>query len=529
MTGSAAPIHNVVIAGGGTAGWMCAAGLSRVVPPSVSVTLVESEEIGTIGVGEATIPTLSDFNEFLGIDEDDLIRRTSGSIKLGIEFQDWYRRGERYFHPFGTFGMDTPEFKFQHLWFRLLLADPDEQVPAELVGDITDFNLCSLAARAGRFARPGSSDSDLMQTLRYAFHFDAALYAAMLRDYAEERGVLRVEGKIVAVECRGPDRIAALRLDGGREIAGDLFLDCTGFRSLLLGETLGTPFVDWSAYLPCDRALAVPSAALASSPPFTRATADAAGWRWRIPLQHRTGNGYVFCSRYLDEDDAGARLLETIGSDALAEPRLIRFRTGHREHFWVGNCVGIGLAGGFVEPLESTSIHLIQMGIARLLRLFPDTGFDPADIAEYDRQTRLEYEQVRDFIVLHYKATARDDTPFWRYCRDMTVPDTLAHKLALFRGKGRIIRQQDDLFTEESWLAVMMGQGIRPTSYDRLVERYPLELIIGQMRGLRDALARTAARMPSHRDFLDGLRHGAAPSFSLHQLAGAVVPRPHGE
>jgi tryptophan halogenase len=292
----------------------------------------------------------------------------------------------------------------------------------------------------------------------------------------------------------------------------------------LLGETLGTGFVDWSAFLPCDRALAVPSAALSPPPPLTRSTADTAGWRWRIPLQHRTGNGYVYCSRYLSDEDARTRLLATIEGEPLAEPRQIHFRTGHREQFWVGNCVGIGLAGGFVEPLESTSIHLIQMGIARLLRLFPDSGFDPADCAEYNRQTRLEFEQVRDFIILHYKATARDDTPFWRACRDMDIPETLAHKMALFRSKGRIVRHQDDLFTEESWLAVMMGQGLRPQSYDRLVERYPLQQIMGQMAGLRNAIAQTAAALPSHASFLANLERGTGRPTALNPfLRGAAA------
>jgi tryptophan halogenase len=506
----AAPIQRIVIAGGGTAGWMCAAGLARVVPRDVSVTLVESAEIGTVGVGEATIPTLSDFNEFLGIDEADLLRATGGSIKLGIEFVDWYARGQRYFHPFGTFGMDTAEFKFHHLWLRLALAGAHESVPADLVADISDYNLCSLAARAGKFAQDRSGNNAFVETLRYAFHFDAERYAAMLRAYAEARGVRRVEGRIATVEQSADGRIAALELADGDRIAGDLFVDCTGFRSLLLGETLGAGFIDWSDALPCDRAVTVASPALSPVPPFTRSTADDAGWRWRIPLQHRTGNGYVYCSRYLSDDAARARLLESIDGPALGEPRLIRFRTGHRARFWVGNCVAIGLAAGFIEPLESTSIHLIQMGIARLLRLFPDTGFDPADIAEYDRQMQREFDEIRDFIVLHYMATSRDDTPFWRQCRTLPVSDTLAHRITLFRSKGRLARHQDELFTEESWLAVMLGQGMRPASYDRLVDRYPLDRVVGQTRALRQALAQTVAQMPTHAAFLDRLRSAPA-------------------
>jgi len=512
MGDEASPIRRIVIVGGGTAGWMSAAGLARVVPSSVTVTLIESEEIGTVGVGEATIPTLSVFNEFLGIDEDELIRATGGSFKLGIEFVDWWRKGERYIHPFGTFGLDTVEFKFHHLWLRLRQALKGTETGAELTGDITDYSLCALSAKLGRFGKANGGKPDpLMDSMRHAFHFDAARYAQMLRAYAEARGVHRIEGRIVDTHLRAEDgHIEEVTLTDGRSIAGDLFVDCSGFRSLLIGGALKTPFVDWSAYLPCDRALAVPSPTLSPLPPFTRATADTAGWRWRIPLQHRTGNGYVYSSRYIDDDAARKRLLDSLDGTAMAEPRQIAFQTGHRERFWVGNCVAIGLAGGFIEPLESTSIHLIQMGIARLIQFFPDSRFDRTDIAEYERQTRLEYEQVRDFIVLHYKATERDDTPFWRYCRDMAIPETLAQKIDLFRSKGRIVRYQEDLFTEESWLAVLLGQGILPRSYDQLVDRYTLDQLVMQMRRLRGGLMQTVQRLPTHGAFLDHLNRQSA-------------------
>jgi tryptophan halogenase len=502
-----APIERVVIVGGGTSGWMCAAGLARILPPGVSLTLIESDEIGVIGVGEATVPTLLEFNEFLGLDEDAFVRETNGSFKLGIEFVDWGQLGHRYFHPFGVHGRDTPEFKFHQLWLRLRRLLGDE------AGELTDYNLCAVAARTGRFARPQGGPDSLLSSIGYAFHFDASLYGRLLRAWAERRGAARVEGLVVSVQQRPSDGfIQSVTLRDGRVIEGDLFIDCSGFRGLLIEGALGAGFVDWSRYLPCDRALAVPSALTGGPDPFTRASADAAGWRWRIPLQSRMGNGHVYCSAFMDEDEAGRRLLANLEGAALDAPRPIRFRTGCREQFWVKNCVAIGLAGGFIEPLESTSIHVVQTGLRRLIHHWPDKDFSQAGIDRYNDTTRLEYEQLRDFVVLHYKANRRDDAEFWRMCRDMAVPDTLAHRLELFRANGRVFRGHNDLFAEDSWLAVMTGQGILPRNYDRLVDRIAPDELVRNMQRLRETVLRAAASLPEHQQFID--RHCRAAAAS---------------
>ena len=504
MTGDA--IENVVIVGGGTAGWMCAAALSRVAPPTLKVTLIESDEIGTIGVGEATIPTLGAFNEFLGIEEDDLIREASATFKLGIEFVDWLRPGHAYFHPFGTIGLDTVEFKFHHLWLRLLYAADDPGVPRSLVRDIGDYSLSTVAAKSGHFGRTSPGDESLVASMRHAYHFDASLYAKMLRKFAEARGVRRIEGKVTNVALRPTDGfIDRLELADGQSLAADLFVDCSGFRRLLL-DRVGAKFEDWSKYLPCDRALVVATENVGPPPPFTRATADIAGWRWRIPLQHRTGNGHVYASGHISDEEATQRLLAGLEGAPLEEPRQIRFQTGRLIEPWLKNCIGIGLAAGFVEPLESTSIHLIQSGVEKLVKLFPDRRFDPADIAEFNRQNGLEFEQVRDFIVLHYKATERDDTPFWRSCRNAEIPTSLAEKMALFGSKGRIFRRDADLFTEDSWLAVMLGQGVRPRSYDQLVDRYPLADLVRQFSRLNAGVASTAQSLPTHEAALSRIK-----------------------
>ncbi|MGR4862197.1 tryptophan halogenase family protein [Caulobacter sp. LARHSG274] len=503
VSGPGAAVRRVVIVGGGTSGWMCAAGLARLVPPDVQVTLVESEEIGVIGVGEATIPTLLEFNNFLGLDEDEFVRQTRATFKLGIEFVDWDRRGERYFHPFGFHGRPTAEFKFHQLWLRLRHLERQEPALAGSAGEIGDYNLCTAAARRGRFGRAQGGPGSVLASLRHAYHFDAALYGQVLRAYAEARGVRRREGLVVSVQQRPADGfIESVTLRDGRVIKGDLFIDCSGFRALLIEGALDVPFVDWGHYLPCDRALAVPSALSGPPEPYTRSTSGSAGWRWRIPLQHRMGNGHVYCSAFLDDEAANRELLAGLGGKALADPRPIRFRTGRRERAWEKNCVAIGLAGGFIEPLESTSIHLVQMGLQRLTLLWPDRGFNRAEIDQYNAATRLEYEQLRDFIVMHYKANRRDDSAFWRACRDMTIPDSLAHKIELFRANGRIFREQDDLFTEDSWLAVMLGQGITPRGYDRLVDRIPREDLIKNMGLLRDVVARAAVSLPTHRAFI---------------------------
>ncbi|HXH16018.1 MAG TPA: tryptophan halogenase family protein [Sphingomonas sp.] len=499
MTGMPdARITKIVIVGGGTAGWMTAAALSRMVASGVSVTLVESEDIGTVGVGEATIPSLLDFNRMLGIDEDAFVRATGATFKLGIEFCDWGRVGDAYHHPFGTHGRDTEGVSFHQLWLRQArlggAADP---------GPIGDYCLSEVAARKGRFTRPSSNPQSVLSTLSYAFHFDAALYAKFLRGMAEAAGVMRVEGRVASVDRDGETGfITGLQLDGDRRIDGELFIDCSGFRSLLLGDELGVPFTSWQHWLPCDRAWAVPSARQGTLTPYTRATAETAGWRWRIPLQHRVGNGHVYASDHVDDDAAMRALLAGLDGAPLAEPRQLRFVAGRRERLWEKNCVAIGLSGGFLEPLESTSIHLIQAGITRLMTLFPDTGFGQVEIDEYNRVMLRDYAQVRDFLILHYHATARADSAFWTHCRTMTVPDSAQAKLDLWAGKARIFREQGELFTPDDWIAVLLGQGVRPVSTDPLVAGLPPEETARFMDHVRAVIGKTADAMPTHAQFI---------------------------
>jgi len=499
IAGSAgAPIRKVVIVGGGTAGWMTAAALSRLTAAQTDVTLIESEEIGTVGVGEATIPSLLDFNRIIGIDEDEFVRATGATFKLGIEFRDWAAIGDRYIHPFGVHGRDVEGVPFHQLWLRQA-AQGDSSDP----GPISDYCLSAVAARMGRFSRPSANPAAVLSTLSYAFHFDAALYARFLRGLAEDAGVRRIEGRIVEVE-REPQTgfIAAVTLADGRRIDGELFIDCSGFRSLLLGDTLGVRFQSWQHWLQCDRAWAVPSRGSGALRPFTRATAGTSGWRWRIPLQHRVGNGHVYSSRYLADDEALDQLLSGLDGEPLAEPRQLRFTAGRRDRLWEGNCVAIGLSGGFLEPLESTSIHLIQSGITRLMALFPDRSFDPREIAEYNRLLCREYEQVRDFIILHYHATTRSDSPFWDHCRTMALPPSLTRKLELWSGKARLFREQGELFTPDSWLAVLLGQGVQPASHDPLAGAFPPAETARFMAHLREIIGKTAAAMPSHEQFI---------------------------
>lgn len=500
MTGPT-PLERIVIVGGGTAGWMTAAVLARLTQAGTSVTLVESEEIGTVGVGEATIPSLLDFNRYLGIDEDEFVRATGATFKLGIEFVDWGKRGDRYMHPFGTFGRDVLGIKFHQLWLR--------QARTQDVGAIDEYCLAALAARMGRFARPSGDPAAVLSSLRYAFHFDAALYARFLRQMAEQGGVKRVEGRVEHVELSPDDGfIRALKLADGSRIEGDFFVDCSGFRSLLLGDALGVPFTSWQKWLPCDRAVAVPSASTGALPPYTRATAERAGWRWRIPLQHRVGNGHVYASAFVSDDAAVDALLTGLDGAPGAAPRPLRFTAGVRERLWERNCVAIGLAGGFLEPLESTSIHLIQSGITRLMSLFPDHGHAPVERATYNRLLRTEYEQIRDFVILHYHATARDDSDFWNDCRTTPPPASLAEKLDLWRERGHVFPNPGDLFTEDSWIAVLLGQAGSPAGLDPLLATLPTEEAARFLQHLRGVIGQTAAAMPHHDQFI--ARHCAA-------------------
>ncbi|NHK29658.1 tryptophan 7-halogenase [Parvularcula flava] len=495
---AAAPLSSIVIVGGGTAGWMTAAAISRMVAAGISVQLIESDQIGTVGVGEATIPSLRDFNLALGINENEFLRAVQGTFKLGIEFSNWGNVGERYIHPFGKYGRKTHGIDFHQIWLKQKhrggQADP---------GPIDDYSISIAAARNGRFSRPVANPDAILSALNYAYHIDAGRYAQYLRDYAEDRGVKRIEGKIISVE-QAPDsgNITAVKLEDGSLVDGDFFVDCSGFRSLLLGETLGVPYISWQHWLPCDRAFAVPSAPSGRPRPYTRAMAEDSGWRWNIPLQHRTGNGHVFSSAHGDEDTALRKLADGMEGQAIGEPRLLRFVAGRREKLWEKNCLAIGLSGGFIEPLESTSIHLIQSGIFRLMALFPDAGFDPVEIREYNRWLIEEYEHIRDFIILHYRATERSNTDFWKYCQTMEIPDSLAAKIELWRGKGRIFPAGNSLFTEESWIAVLLGQNIIPHSVDPVTAMLPPEATDRFMQQLQTIIDQAAQSLPSHADYI---------------------------
>jgi tryptophan halogenase len=494
------PIQKVVIVGGGSSGWMCAAALSRLTPGGVSVTLVESDEIGTIGVGEATIPSIMDFNGALGIKERDFVRETQATFKLGVEFADWGAIGERYMHPFGPFGHDTLAIKFHQFWLKASQGPGGGEF-----GELGDYSLAARAADLGRFARPDNGAEGVFSSLRYAYHFDAGLYARFLRRYSETRGVERTEGRVVRIEQWPEDGfIRAVILEDGRRIEGDLFIDCSGFRGLIIEDALKAGYESWTQWLFCDRAVAAPATNSGPPAPFTRASAEAAGWRWRIPLQHRSGNGYVYSSGDIDDAAACDRLVATAG-ELLAEPRALRFTPGRRKNAWLKNCVAVGLAAGFIEPLESTSIHLAQHGVSRLMALFPDMAFNAAEREEFNRLNAVEYEQTRDFIILHYKVTRRDDSPFWRRCRDMAIPDALAHKIDLFAAKGRVMRGVESLFLETSWIAVMLGQGIVPQGCDPLVDALPVDETRRYVRHVRDVIDRAARAMSPHQRAIDEL------------------------
>ncbi len=487
-----APLSRVVIAGGGSAGWMAAAALSQALSGTgIAITLVESEEIGTVGVGEATIPPIHGFNQMIGVDETEFVKATRGTFKLGIEFVDWWKRGERYFHPFGRYGDDFGLVPFHQQW----LAARAEGDPTPLGA----YSLSTLAAMHGRFGLPQGGGNSVFATYGYAYHFDAGLYAAYLRQLSEARGVVRHEGRIAAVQRdEGSGHVTALQLDDGRRIEGDLFLDCTGFRGLLIGEAMGVPYQDWSHWLPANRAVAVPTATAGPPTPYTRSTAREAGWQWRIPLQHRTGNGHVFCDGFTSAADAEALLLANLDTPPIGDPRHLRFTTGRRETPWAGNVIAVGLSSGFLEPLESTSLHLIQSAITLLLQWFPDRGFDPGVRAEYNRLVTREWDTIRDFLILHYIATARDDTPFWRYCRAITPPDSLAEKMAMFARSGRLLAREGDLFMDASWLAVLLGQGVVPQGHDSLAAGIPRDHRRKILAAMRKVIADTAAQLPPH-------------------------------
>jgi len=488
-------IRNVVIVGGGTGGWMAAASLSVLLERAVKITLVESDEIGTVGVGEATIPPLITFNDMLGIDEDEFLAATFGTFKLGIEFVDWGAIGERYFHPFGPHGTSLRGIHFHQLYLR--------QARRSALPDIREWSMSGVAAGLCRFARPGPDARLPLSQLRYAFHFDAALYARFLRSRAEQSGVERVEGKIVDVELDSASgHVNSVTLASGEKVAGELFVDCSGFRGLLIEEHLNTGYEDWSQWLPCDRAVALPTALAHPPEPFTRSTARSAGWQWRIPLQHRMGNGLVYSSAHLPRDQAEQMLLENVEAEPLGDPRHLAFTAGRRRLAWNRNVVSLGLSSGFIEPLESTSIHLIQSGISKLIALFPDRRFNPAERDEYNRQMREVYEDVRDFIIVHYYATRRDDSQFWRDCRAIILPDSLEAKLELWRSKGRIFREGQELFNVESWVAVLLGQGVIPAETEPAVEAVDAVFAAEALEKMRFSYRRMAEHMPGHAEFV---------------------------
>jgi tryptophan 7-halogenase len=495
-------LQRIVIVGGGSAGWMAAAALANAVRGGIPISLIESDEIGTVGVGEATIPPIRMFNASLGINERDFVVRTQGSFKLGIEFVNWGGWGERYFHPFGLFGRDFDTQPLHQHWLRARVQGHPHP--------LHDYSMAWAMAKANKFAPPAQDQQLIQSTFDYAYHFDAGLYARFLREFAEARGVERHEGKIAEVHLRAADGfVEGVSLVDGRRIDGDLFVDCSGFRGLLIEEALHTGYIDWTHWLPCNRAVAVPCAHGGDFTPFTRSTARKAGWQWRIPLQHRIGNGYVYSSRHISDDEAASVLLANLDGEALAEPRLLRFVTGRRKQAWNRNVVALGLASGFMEPLESTSLHLIQTGITRLLALFPDRHFDPLLAQEFNRITAEEFERIRDFLILHYHANQRADTPLWRDCQQMTLPDSLVYKMQQFQAGGRLVSEGPELFQNASWLAVYLGQNINPRGYDPLVDTRPAADAARIFQGLRRVIGEAAAAMPSHAEFIR--RHCQAP------------------
>ena len=495
--------QRVVVLGGGTAGWMTAAALVQHLPHACSVRLVESAEIGIVGVGEATLPHIRAFVEELGLDEAEFMSATHATFKLGIEFRDFGRIGDRYLHPFGSFGTEMNGVPFHHYWLRMR-----EQGRG---GDLFDYSIANRMAAANRFAPPSTDTNSMLSTYSYAYQFDATLFAPYLRDHAVARGAIRTEGKVIDVELDAESGdVVAIRLDDGERITGDLFVDCSGFRGLLIGQAPGTEWEDWSRWLPCDRAVAMPTV---SPPgpiePYTRATAMAAGWRWRIPLQHRVGNGYVYSSAHIADDAAADALVAAVEGEPMAEPRLLRFRAGRRKRSWVGNVVSIGLASGFLEPLESTSIYLAQGAITQMIALFPAGGrIADEDRDEFNRMVDLEYDRIRDFLILHYHATTRDDSSFWNHVRTMSVPDSLQEKMELFRAAGRISKYTQGLFLEPSWLAVYIGQGIVPGGWDQRADAMDPVGLASALDRLRGKVAAAVADMPDHEAFI--LRRNAA-------------------
>jgi tryptophan halogenase len=489
-------IRKIVILGGGTAGWMTAAALAQAIDiRRCQIVLIESDDIGIIGVGEATIPTIHWFNQVIGLDEKEFMRETKATFKLGIEFQNWAKPGSTYIHPFGRYGFPNDGVSFQHRWIKARLDG--------LADNFEVYSLNTVAARAGKFEFPATDPRSLLSTLGYAYHFDASLYAKYLRGRSERKGVKRYEGVVKHVD-QDPESgfITALHTNRGDVIGGDLFIDCTGFRGVLIEGMLKTGFDDWAEWLPCDRAQAVPCERVGPPTPYTRSTARDAGWQWRIPLQHRTGNGYVYCSRFISDDEAASTLLHNLDGPALAEPRLIPFKTGCRRTAWKKNVVAIGLSAGFLEPLESTSIHLIQSGIAKLISLFPNRDCDPYLADQYNRIVFEEMQGIRDFLALHYHSTKDRPQPLWEYCRTMRLPDSLLYKEEHFSRSGRIVLSSDELFKDASWFAVLTGQGHEPRDYNPLVDSMSSAENAAYLQRIKSSIQAAVAKMADHTSFL---------------------------
>lgn len=501
----AEPIRSILIAGGGTAGWMAAAALQRTLGPHANVSLVESEEIGIVGVGEATVPPIRDFNTMIGLDEAEFMRETKATLKTAIVFQDWGRLGNRYAHPFGVFGPGPTLGDFHQTWLALGRKG--------MAGPLSDYSVCWGAAEAGKAGLRSPDPRSPLNSFFTAFHFDANLYARYLRRVCEGRGVERIEGRIVDVVQRPADGfVEAVTLDDGRRLEADLFIDCTGFRGLLIEGALKAGYEDWSHWLPVDRAMAVPCEKTGPAAPYTLSTAREAGWQWRIPLQHRTGNGYVYCSAHLDEEDARNTLLANLDGEPLAEPRPLRFVTGRRRKYWDRNVVALGLSSGFIEPLESTSIHLVQAGITRLLQHFPDRDFSPVNSDGFNRRLGREVELIRDFVILHYHASARDDSPFWRQVSAMPIPDSLSERVEAFRDRALLYQVgADEYFSQSSWLAVMHGQGLVPRSGNPLYAYQDPNRSAAGLRNIADVVSKTVHALPAHEGFLraNGMWSGA--------------------
>lgn len=498
-SGAAKRINHVVVVGGGTAGWMTAAGLAHMLGASglgqagLKVTLIESEAIGVVGVGEATLPHIKAFNDTIGINEAEFMAATSATFKLGIEFVDWGRKGDSYIHPFGEFGLPNEGVAFHHYWRKF----------ADVAGPLDDYSLPVVACRNAKFQPPSEDPRSVLSTYRYAYQFDTLQYAPFMRSHAEKKGVTRIEGKVVDVALDPDDgRVTELTLENGQSVAGDLFIDCTGFFGLLIEKQLETGYDDWSEWLPADRAVAVPCESAGPLLPYTRATAHEAGWSWRIPLQHRTGNGHVYSSQFLSDEAACDTLLGGLEGGRLADPRFLRFVTGKRRKLWNKNVVAIGLSGGFLEPLESTSIYLIQEGISKLVELFPQDQDCAVETREYNYWMDLQFERIRDFLILHYHATQRDDSDFWNHMRNLKVPDSLQERLELFRAHGHVSAYEHGLFLVPSWIAVLIGQRVIPQGFDARVAGTPEAHVKQHLAGLRDHMSKAAGSMEDHATFL---------------------------